>query len=228
MKSLEIVLLVAGRGSRLGSDAPKCLVTLSEGGQTILQRQMDALFPVATGYITAVVGYQGEKIHAAYPELKVVVNDRWAVTNTAKSLLMALEQIEQRDVLWLNGDVVFDAAIIPLLLASPCSCMAVNTAQCAEEEVKYTTGPDGMINAVSKEEGDGEGEAVGINLIKAGDLNLFRECLRQCADKDYFEMGLELALRQGLQLVPVDISAYACIEIDFPEDLARAQAMFAE
>jgi choline kinase len=104
--------------------------------------------------------------------------------------------------------------------------MAVNRAVCAEEEIKYRTGADGAIVEVSKQVVGGEGEAVGINLVTAADLPLFRQCLAECGDRDYFERGLELALERGLKLVPVDIGSRPCIEIDFEADLLRAREVF--
>ena len=224
--NLDIVLLVAGRGSRLGTDAPKCLAVIGRDGETILDRQLAGLSGVAPLPPIAVVGYRHELIRARHPGLRFVRNDRYADTNTAKSLLCALEGIRDRDVLWLNGDVVFDPAVVPQVLASPHSCMAVNRARCADEEIKYVTDGTGRIVRVSKQVVGGEGEAVGINRITARDLHLFRRCLGACADRDYFERGLELAIEQGLSLYPVDIGDLPCIEIDFPEDLERAKQMF--
>jgi L-glutamine-phosphate cytidylyltransferase len=226
IENLAVVLLVAGRGTRLGGDLPKCLTQLTPGGETILDHQLRGLAGLAARPVTAVVGHMRNLVKAAHPELDFVVNERYAETNTSKSLQGALGQIERCDVLWLNGDVVFDRGILPLLLQKDASCMAVNTAKCADEEIKYTTNGDGRIVRVSKQVRDGEGEAVGINLIKAGDLPLFKACLAECDDHDYFERGLELAIERGLRLHPVDIGDRPCIEIDFPEDLDRARRLF--
>jgi L-glutamine-phosphate cytidylyltransferase len=226
--TLSIVLLVAGRGMRLGGEAPKCLTPLHPGAETILDRQLRCLAGVAPDPFTAVVGFRKDLVRAAHPELQLVANERFAETNTARSLQAALANIHDRDVLWLNGDVVFDKGIVPLLLASGGSCMAVNRARCGDEEIKYRSGSDGRIVEVSKQVRPGEGEAVGINLVRAADLGLFKECLAECADKDYFERGLELAINRGMVLRPVDIGELPCIEVDFPEDLHRAQELFGD
>ena len=49
--------------------------------------------------------------------------------------------------------------------------------------------------------------------------------LSDCKDQDYFEKGLELAIQDGLEVSPIDISDLNCIEIDFPEDLDSANKM---
>jgi choline kinase len=47
--------------------------------------------------------------------------------------------------------------------------------------------------------------------------------LEECADNDYFERGLELAIQHnGIEIEPVDISDLFAMEVDFPADLDRA------
>ena len=49
--------------------------------------------------------------------------------------------------------------------------------------------------------------------------------LAQCADQDYFERGIELAIEyDGMQVRPVDISDLFAVEVDTGEDLVRANA----
>jgi len=112
------------------------------------------------------------------------------------------------------------------VLRQPHSCMAVNRAACGEEEIKYCTDGGGAIVEVSKRVERGEGEAVGINLVKAADLDQFKAGLAACADHDYFERGLELAIAGGMKLYPVDIGELLCVEVDFHEDLQRARDLF--
>jgi L-glutamine-phosphate cytidylyltransferase len=157
--------------------------------------------------------------------LLFVYNPRYDQTNTSQSLLCALDHIEDEDVLFINGDVVFDPRIVPALLACPDSCVAVISSRVAEEEVKFSVDAQGRINAISKIVTEPLGEAIGINLIRARDLALFKSCLRRCADNDYFERGMEFGLAAGLVLRPVDVTEFPCIEIDFADDLKRAKTL---
>jgi len=172
------------------------------------------------------VGYRRELVEAAHPELEAVCNYRYGETNTAKSLLCAVEPMHDCDVLWLNGDVVLDPRIVPMILQPPHSCMAVNRAACGEEEIKYRTDGRGAIVEVSKQVRPGEGEAVGINLVRAADLARFKAGLAACAARDYFERGLELAIAAGMRIYPMDIGELPCIEVDFEKDLQRARQIF--
>jgi choline kinase len=67
------------------------------------------------------------------------------------------------------------------------------------------------------------GEAVGINYVSASHKNDVIAQLKACADQDYFERGLELAIeKNGIQIEPVDISDLFAVEVDFQADLDRA------
>ena len=220
---MKIVILMAGIGSRLGNPFPKCLTPLREGF-SILDHQLENL-AAYNGQIIGVVGFKKDLIMERHPELLYVYNPRYDQTNTAKSLLGALEHVHDEDALWLNGDVVFDPRIVAELLRCQHSCMAVTMGKVGDEEIKFTVDAAGFINAVSKQVEQALGEAVGINLVRSADLELFKAGLRDCADHDYFEKGLELAIAQGLKLRPLDATRYPCIEIDFLADLAAARKL---
>ena len=218
---MKIIILAAGIGSRLGKPHPKTLTMLSNG-RSILQNQVKALLRyVSIDDIYVVVGFKKELIMEAFPELTYVYNDYFDTTNTSKSLLRGLRKARHDDVIWINGDVVFDHVVIERLIRQPYSCMAINTESVGEEEVKYALNGDGFIKVVSKQVEGAEGEAVGINKVIRADIEMLLDKLERCDDHDYFEKGIELAIQQGLQMVPVNISDVICTEIDFEEDLRR-------
>jgi choline kinase len=45
--------------------------------------------------------------------------------------------------------------------------------------------------------------------------------LEKCHNQDYFEKALELSIQNGMKVIPVDISDYLCMEIDFVDDLKQ-------
>ncbi|WP_456584658.1 phosphocholine cytidylyltransferase family protein [Blastococcus sp. SYSU DS0973] len=229
--SVQVVILAAGMGTRLGRQDPKPLTRLDDG-RSIMQRQLDGLRAVlgADVSVTAVVGYRSKRIMKAAPDLLFTYNPDFAVTNTSKSLLRGLRTTREGGVLWLNGDVVFDPAVLEVALpymAADQSFVCVDTSTVAEEEVKYTLDGDGYIRELSKIVRGGLGEAVGINYISSADKATLIEHLDECSHEDYFERGLETAIAErGLRVRPVDISAYAAVEVDFEGDLQRANTLF--
>ncbi len=223
----QVVILAAGMGSRLGRSFPKPLTELSDG-RTIMQQQFDNIHHAfgKRAKVTIVVGYKLEHIVEAFPDASFVYNEQYDQTNTSKSLLRALQASQPGGVLWMNGDVVFDPRVLDRaaeMIAKDQSFVTVNTAKVSDEEVKYTTSAEGYIRELSKTVKNGLGEAVGINYISSADkAQLIRHLLRVDA-QDYFERGLELAIEHnGILVEPVDISDLYAVEIDFAEDLDRA------
>ncbi|GAA1992187.1 NTP transferase domain-containing protein [Microbacterium pumilum] len=225
--TLQTVILAAGMGSRLGRSLPKPLTELSDG-RTIMRQQHDNIRAAfgESAKITTVVGYRAEAIVEAFPDVDYVYNDRYDQTNTSKSLLRALTTTGRGGVLWMNGDVVFDPRILGRaieLIDRDQSFVTVNTSKVSDEEVKYTVTPEGFISELSKTVKRGIGEAVGINYVSSRDKKAFVRQLTRVDDQDYFERGLELAIiDDGLLLEPLDISDLYAVEVDFAEDLERA------
>ena len=224
---VQVVILAAGMGTRLGRPLPKPLTPLVDG-RSILHRQLDTLAQVLGPAVdvTAVVGFQCELLMQAAPDLRFAYNPHFARTNTSKSLVRGLRTTGEGGVLWLNGDVVFDAAVLeavlPTLQADE-SFVCVDTSTVADEEVKYTLDGDGFVAELSTSVVGGLGEAVGINYVSAADKAVLIEHLDACDVQDYFERGMETAIeRQGLRFRPLDISQFAAVEVDFDEDLQRA------
>ncbi len=224
--TVQAVILAAGMGTRLGRPWPKPLTPLSDG-RTIMQQQMDNLMSVFDDVrITTVVGFKLELILEAFPNVGYVYNEAYDQTNTNRSLLKALRQSTPGGVLWMNGDVVFDPSVLERvkdLISADQSFICVNTAVVGEEEVKYTVDADGYVKDLSKTVPDALGEAVGINFVAGKDKESLIEWLAECADGDYFERGIELMIeRAGRQVLPYDIKDLFAVEVDFEEDLSRA------
>jgi choline kinase len=224
--TVQAVILAAGMGTRLGRPWPKPLTPLSDG-RTIMQQQMDNLTAAFTDVrITTVIGFKLELIIEAFPNVGYVYNESYDQTNTNRSLLKALRQSTDGGVLWMNGDVVFDPEVLERvkgLIAAEQSFICVNTAVVGEEEVKYTVDADGYVQFLSKTVVDALGESVGINYISAGDKDRLISRLVECEDSDYFERGIELMIqRDGVKVVPFDIRDLFAVEVDFEEDLSRA------
>lgn len=223
----QIVILAAGMGSRLGRSLPKPLTELSDG-RTIMQQQFDNIHHAFgnAAQVSIVVGYKLEHIIEAFPQASFVYNEQYDQTNTSKSLMRALQASAPGGVLWMNGDVVFDPTALEraaMLVARDQSFVSVNTAKVSDEEVKYTVDAEGFIRELSKTVTGGLGEAVGINYISRNDKAILLRQLKRVGDQDYFERGLEVAIEQdGIRVEPLDISDLYAVEVDFAEDLERA------
>ena len=231
-RDLQAVVLAAGLGTRLARPLPKSQTRLRDG-RTIMGQQLDNLRS-ALGTevrVTVVVGFQATVIMQAHPDLRFAYNELFDATNTSKSLLRALETSHPGGVLWMNGDVVFDPRVLRHVqpwLERDQTFVCVNTEVVGDEEVKYTVDDDGFVLELSKTVRDGLGEAVGINYVCAADKAVLIEELRACTPTDYFERGLETAIaRRGMRVLPVDVSMFDVVEVDFEDDLLRADRIAA-
>jgi choline kinase len=224
---MHAVILAAGVGTRLGRPFPKSLSVLPNG-ERILGRQIRLLREAGVDAVTVVVGFKMALIMEEFPDVYYSYNPVFYVTNTSKSLLWALRHMDD-DVLWTNGDVIFEPGVLHKLLSAPKSnIVCVDGKRCGEEEVKYVSDANGFIAGISKQVEKPEGEALGINLVRRESLAAFRRGLEACGDADYFERGLELMILAGEKIAPLDISEYRCVEVDFEEDWETAKRMFAE
>lgn len=227
--TVHSVILAAGTGTRLGKPWPKPLTPLIDG-RTIMRQQIDNLTKVFGDElrVTTVVGFKLELIIEAFPDVSYIYNESYDQTNTNRSLLKALRLAPPGGVLWMNGDVVFDPEVLVRankLIESDQSFICVNTAVVGEEEIKYTVDEAGYVALLSKQVTDALGEAIGINYVSAGDRANLILGLAACADTDYFERGLEITIEQdGTKVIPLDITDLFAVEVDFEEDLSRANA----
>ena len=239
---MRAIILAAGAGRRLGLDGPKSMVDV--GGRSILRRQVDAFTSVGVDDFVIVVGYQRERIieHLAgmSGRFTFVANERFADTNTVYSLYLARQHIPG-GFFYANADVVFDPRLVRRLAdpvappsepgaqaTGPCAALAVVVGRCAEEEVKVIVRGGRIVRIGKKlDPADCLGEFIGIARFGADLAPAFVSALETCVEKehvvnDYFERAVD-RLCDGWPLAPVDVSDLPCIEIDFPEDLVRAQ-----
>lgn len=231
--NLQTVILAAGMGTRLARPHPKPLTPLDDG-RTIMSQQVENL-KAAFGddlRLTIVVGYKLEQIMEHMPDASFVYNEVFDQTNTSKSLLKALKNSHDGGVLWMNGDVVFDPEMLEYLrdaIKADRSFIAVDTSSVSDEEVKYTVGEDGFINSLSKKTANALGEAIGINYVSSADKDDLITRLSEVDDQEYFEGGIEASIaKTGARYAPIDISNYYAVEVDFAEDLVRANEQILE
>ena len=90
-------------------------------------------------------------------------------------------------------------------------------------EGQLDTDADGYLTELSKSVIDGRGEAVGINYVASADKAALIEHLERCTDQDFFERGMESAMKEGrLRVQALDISDCFVVEVDFVDDLECA------
>jgi L-glutamine-phosphate cytidylyltransferase len=115
---MNAILLVAGRGSRLGTltdNKPKSLVELN--GQPLLHRAISSLRTAGINKVAAVGGYRSEMI-APYADT-LFINKNWAQTSIFSSLLCARDWLKAETCLVSYGDIFYSSELVSTLLESP-------------------------------------------------------------------------------------------------------------
>lgn len=228
MALIDVIVLAAGRGTRLGTGTPKALTPLRD--ETLVTRQLRLLAPLrdAGARFSVVVGHRAGELARALCEhhVDLVDNPAYATTGTARSLLAGLSSTHAlSDALWLNADVVFDPgfahSVVDRVLSGRGSFIGVRRGVTGEEEVKYRLDAQGRISELSKEVRHGTGEAIGVNFVTGADRAAFARALGRAEPTDYFERGVELSLELGWSAH--DLTDHFAVEVDFPADLDIAR-----
>lgn len=233
---MKAVLLAAGRGSRLGeytAQTPKCMLTV--GSRRIIDYQIQCLEALHIRTIIVVVGFMAKSVMRylteTYPRISFsfIENPDYVTTNTAYSLWLAKEEFIDSDFVYFNADVIFHAEILRRLLYSPDkNILAVNRADTGDEEVKVELHGSRVL-AIGKDvpKEKAYGEFIGIGKFSREISPLFAAQLLKVITEprgkmQFFEAALQRML-SSVKFTALDITDLPAIEIDFPEDLRRAE-----
>ncbi len=125
--SLSVVILAAGKGSRMNSNKPKVLQTLA--GETLIRHVVDRIKPLNTNNIVVVTGHLKEMVENNLSDKNVSFVEQKEQLGTGHAVLQALPQIKQDKVLILYGDVpLISTEVLANLIKSPITDLAVLTA----------------------------------------------------------------------------------------------------
>jgi choline kinase len=234
------VILVAGTGSRLhefGRDQPKSL--LEVGGETILGRALRILMDYGVERVVLATGYKEGAVRAAVRrspiEVTLCFNDRYASTQNCVSLARCSSVVHGQAFFKLDGDVIFDARVLPRLDGSSSElAVAVNrAAKLDPETMKVTVEAGDRISSFGKHIplSRAVGESIGIERLSSrASERLFKGLARAVelgrSDLYYEDIYSELISKGELRAEAVDVSDLDWVEIDTPEDLRRARIQF--
>ena len=238
---MHAIILAAGRGTRLAEHnperLPKCL--LEFGGRSLLARHLDLLYGFGDRHADLVVGYGAGRIvdHVATlrtrPDVGFHFNPRYE-QGSVLSLWAAADTLQGGDaVLVMDADVLYHPDILHRLLQTSIeNCYLLDRAFTHGEEPVKIAVRDGVMVEFRKRLApelryDAIGESVGFFRFGPDYATAIAE---QCARYDREGLGdapHEEALRDILLAAPQDfgfedVSGLPWVEIDFPEDVARA------
>ena len=233
---MKAVILAAGVGKRLGhvnGNRPKCLIEL--GGRTLLSRHLENLANGGVTEVVIVVGYQQDLIRRAvegeqFPgRVEFVVNDAYE-RGSIGSLWAVQQELHHDDAVIMDADVLYHPNILHRLVESRWPnvlLMDEGVSQESEECMVVVRG--GRVVALTKrvpDQYDLIGEGVGFLKVQESDLPCLFHSVQSYIDTGLLDMEYEDALKEFFQDVAVGfekIGGLPWVEIDFPEDIQRAE-----
>ena len=241
----HVVVLAAGRGSRLGGlgeETPKWL--LEVGDRTIADRQLEGIAAAgaAVASVRVVVGHAAAAIDdwlAGRPEgVSTVMNPEYAEINNWWSLLRALRELpEDGPVAVINADLLVDPSAVSAFLRAVAAgeheaMLAVDLERrLTDESMKVSTREDGTLDRIGKVGIDHPvGEYIGILAARGDALARLREVLESFVDvpesvNEWYEGAVGRCAADGVPWHVWPVPAGGWVEIDDDADLETAQAL---
>jgi choline kinase len=232
---MKAVILAAGVGKRLypvTQHRPKCLIDI--GGRSLLSRYLEQLAALGIRQTVIVVGHKQEMIREAVAansygmSVRFLVNEQFH-RGSISSLWEARTELND-DVVVMDADVLFHPEILRRLVKSSfSSCLLMDDTVKQETEECMVVVEGGRVIALTKrmpERYDLAGEGVGFLRVGKQDVERIVDSLTPYIDRGEWNMEYEDALKEFFAEVKVGferIGGLPWIEIDFAEDVARAE-----
>ena len=238
---MKAIILAAGVGRRLGKTGqsqPKSLLRFK--GKSLLQRHLEHLHHYQIEQVAIAVGYQAESIQA---EIKAMGAESWVSTvynpDYSRGSVVSLWTLREYltagdDLLLMDADVLCDRFMIERLVQTKiANCFLLDRDfEPGEEPVKLCVKSDSLVEFRKQVAADlaydFAGESVGFfrfdsTVAKHLAMGTQDYVTQERQEEPYEEVIRDLLLQTPERFGYEDITGFPWIEIDFPEDLQRAQ-----
>lgn len=237
---MKAIILSAGQGSRLGqltADRPKCLIEF--GGRSLLDRQLDALASTGVEEAVVVTGFHDDLVEAAIarraggPKVRTIYNPFYKVADNLGSLFVARGELEGDCLVW-NGDTLVSDALMARVIANrrPGICVTIDRKRSYDaDDMKVVVDAGGRLHAIGKRlpMRNVNAESIGLLAFRDGGAESFREAIEQAIrtpeGTTIWYLRVIHYLAQDQDVWTLDINGEEWGEVDFPEDVERAQVL---
>jgi choline kinase len=240
---MRAIILAAGRGQRLkqaeGREFPKCL--LEFGGKTLIERHLELLARFGVREVVLALGFRHELIErelerlGVTPRPEIVINPDYELGSVLTVHTIAEPLTRGGDVLLMDADVLYHSRILKALIADapPVNRLLLDRDfEAGEEPVKLCLRRGVPIELRKRLAPDLEYDAIGesVGFFRFGESAARRLAdlvagyvSRGSSDKPHEEAVRDL-IREGSHRFDVaDVTGAPWIEIDFPNDVKRAE-----
>ena len=234
---MKAVILSAGQGKRLlplTTNTPKCLVNID--GQSIIEWQIDELAKCGIDRVAVVAGYHADQVEQLLARrydpgrVRVVYNPTYSWADNLFSCWVARHEMGEEFVL-LNGDTLFEAAVLDRLLDAPVHPVTVVTHQKSyydADDMKVSLDGKRLVNIGKKLAPDRiDAESIGMILFRENGPLMLRSALDDAMrDASAYKKWYLSVIAQMAQSMPVwtlAANGLQWCEVDFPADLKQAR-----
>ena len=235
------MILCAGQGRRLlplTEFQPKCLLRIA--GRTVLEWQLRALAANGVADVAVVTGFGADAVERELRRMgpvgdgvATVFNPFFAVSDNIGSCFLARDALSGGDAVLLNGDTVFEPAVLRRALRAPEAPITVTVdRKPAYDADDMKVSVDGTrLRAIGKTLAPGEtdAESIGLLLFRGRGGAMFAEALEAALRRPggtrrwYLSVIDALAPTGDVRVASIEGLAWG--EIDYPADVPRAEAV---
>jgi choline kinase len=234
---MKAVNLSAGQGKRLlplTADCPKCILPVR--GRSLIEWQIDELAKCGINQVSIVLGFRADKVERLLRErydshrVKTIYNDAYAVSDNLVSCWAARDEMRS-DFVLLNGDTLFEAAVMQLLLdtqSHPVTVAISHKKDYDADDMKVELdgcrlvkiGKDLLPDQI-------DGESIGMILFRGQGPKLFRDALEMtlrtpsAQRKWYLSVIDEMA--RSMPVWTCSMKGLQWCEVDYHADLKLAE-----
>ena len=240
---MKAIILSAGQGSRLGHlthDRPKCLIEFA--GRSLLDRQLDTLAANGIDEVVVVTGFRDDQIEAvagaarrraAGARPSSTRSTRWP---TISARLFVARHELAGDVLVWNGDTLVSDELMRRVVANRGQagiCVTIDRKDgYDDDDMKVIAADDGRLRAIGKRIATGvNAESIGLLAFRGDGAARFRaaieKAMRTSEGTTIWYLRVIHHLAQNGDVWTYDIAGEQWGEVDFPEDVASAEALCA-
>ncbi|HVF37342.1 MAG TPA: phosphocholine cytidylyltransferase family protein [Sphingomicrobium sp.] len=239
----KAIILSAGQGSRLGhltSDRPKCLIEFN--GRSLLDRQLDTLAVNGVDEAVVVTGFRDDQIERALekrigigPRVRTVYNPFYKVADNLGSLFVARAELDGDVLVW-NGDTLVSEALMERVVGDGDRqgiCVTIDRKDHYDaDDMKVIADDDGRLRAIGKRIAEGvNAESIGLLAFRGDGAGRFRQAIeramRTSEGTTIWYLRVIHHLAQNGDVWTLDIKGHEWGEVDFPEDIGRAESLTA-
>ncbi|QIK96286.1 phosphocholine cytidylyltransferase family protein [Sphingomonas sp. HDW15A] len=242
---MKAIILSAGQGSRLGhltDDRPKCLIAFA--GRTLLDRQLDTLAANGITESVVVTGFRDDQIERALerrraagdgPNVRTVFNPFFKVADNLGSLYLVREELKGDCLVW-NGDTLVSNSLMAKVIANQQSgiCVTVDRKDGYDDDDMKVVRDEGSgrLQAIGKRISSGvNAESIGLLAFRNGGAERFAEAIeremRTAEGTTVWYLRVIHYMAQEGEIWTLDINGEEWGEVDFPQDVARAEQLVA-